>query len=160
MAQKTYAPATVVVHGNHVHNDFGALSTPIFQASTFVFDSAEQGGRRFAGQESCFIYSRLGNPTTSQLEQKIALLEGGEDCTAFSSGMGAISATLLSLLSCGDHLMADKTLYGCTFALIHETLPRFGIHADSIDMTDMAQVKAAIRPDKRSFTLRPLSTPA
>lgn len=89
MAQKTYAPATVVVHGNHVHNDFGALSTPIFQTSTFVFDSAEQGGRRFAGQESSFIYSRLGNPTTSQLEQKIALLEGGEDCTAFSSGMGA-----------------------------------------------------------------------
>lgn len=77
MAQTTYAPATVVVHGNHVHNDFGALSTPIFQASTFVFDSAEQGGRRFAGQESGFIYSRLGNPTTSQLEQKIALLEGG-----------------------------------------------------------------------------------
>lgn len=104
MAQKTYAPATVVVHGNHVHNDFGALSTPIFQASTFVFDSAEQGGRRFSGQESGFIYSRLGNPTTSQLEQKITLLEGGEDCTAFSSGMGAISATLLSLLSCGDHL--------------------------------------------------------
>lgn len=89
MAQKTYAPATVVVHGNHVHNDFGALSSPIFQTSTFVFDSAEQGGRRFAGQESGFIYSRLGNPTTSQLEQKIALLEGGEDCTAFSSGMGA-----------------------------------------------------------------------
>ncbi len=77
MAQKTYAPATVVVHGNHVHNDFGALSAPIFQTSTFVFDSAEQGGRRFAGQESGFIYSRLGNPTTSQLEQKIALLEGG-----------------------------------------------------------------------------------
>ena len=95
MAQKTYAPATVVVHGNHVHNDFGALSTPIFQTSNFVFDSAEQGGRRFAGQKSGYIYSRLGNPTTSQLEQKIALLEGGEDCTAFSSGMGAISATPL-----------------------------------------------------------------
>ena len=63
--------------------------------------------------------------------------------------MGAISATLLSLLSCDDHLVADKTLYGCTFALIHETLPRFGIHADSIDMTDMAQVKAAIRPDTK-----------
>ena len=88
-----------------MHNDFGALSTSIFQTSTFVFDSAEQGGRRFAGQESGFIYSRLGNPTTSQLEQKIALLEGGEDCTAFSSGMGAISATLLSLLSCSDHLL-------------------------------------------------------
>lgn len=160
MAQKTYAPATVVVHGNHVHNDFGALSTPIFQTSTFVFDSAEQGGRRFAGQESGFIYSRLGNPTTSQLEQKIALLEGGEDCTAFSSGMGAISATLLSLLSCGDHLVADKTLYGCTFALIHETLPRFGIHADSIDMTDMAQVKAAIRPDTKVVYFETTANPS
>ncbi len=160
MAQKTYAPATVVVHGNHVHNDFGALSTPIFQTSTFVFDSAEQGGRRFAGQESGFIYSRLGNPTTSQLEQKIALLEGGEDCTAFSSGMGAISATLLSLLSCGDHLVADKTLYGCTFALIHETLPRFGIHADSIDMTDMAQVKAAIRPDTKVVYFETIANPS
>lgn len=160
MAQKTYAPATVVVHGNHVHNDFGALSTPIFQTSTFVFDSAEQGGRRFAGQESGFIYSRLGNPTTSQLEQKIALLEGGEDCTAFSSGMGAISATLLSLLSCGDHLVADKTLYGCTFALIHETLPRFGIHADSIDMTDMTQVKAAIRPDTKVVYFETIADPS
>lgn len=160
MAQKTYAPATVVVHGNHVHNDFGALSTPIFQTSTFVFDSAEQGGRHFAGQESSFIYSRLGNPTTSQLEQKIALLEGGEDCTAFSSGMGAISATLLSLLSCGDHLVADKTLYGCTFALIHETLPRFGIHADSIDMTDMAQVKAAILPDTKVVYFETIANPS
>jgi methionine-gamma-lyase len=160
MAQKTYAPATAVVHGNHVHNDFGALSTPIFQTSTFVFDSAEQGGRRFAGQESGFIYSRLGNPTTSQLEQKIALLEGGEDCTAFSSGMGAISATLLSLLSCGDHLLADKTLYGCTFALIHETLPRFGIHADSIDMTDMTQVKAAIRPDTKVVYFETIANPS
>ena len=160
MAQKTYAPATVVVHGNHVHNDFGALSTPIFQTSTFVFDSAEQGGRHFAGQESSFIYSRLGNPTTSQLEQKIALLEGGEDCTAFSSGMGAISATLLSLLSCGDHLVAGKTLYGCTFALIHETLPRFGIHADSIDMTDMAQVKAAIHPDTKVVHFETTANPS
>ena len=160
MAQKTYAPATVVIHGNHVHNDFGALSTPIFQTSTFVFDSAEQGGRRFAGQKSGFIYSRLGNPTTSQLEQKIALLEGGEDCTAFSSGMGAISATLLSLLSCGDHLVADKTLYGCTFALIHETLPRFGIHADSIDMTDMTQVKAAIRPDTKVVYFETIANPS
>lgn len=149
-----------IVHGNHVHNDFGALSTPIFQTSTFVFDSAEQGGRRFAGQESGYIYSRLGNPTASQLEQKIALLEGGEDCTAFSSGMGAISATLLSLLSCGDHLVADKTLYGCTFALIHETLPRFGIHADSIDMSDMAQVKVAVCPDTKVVYFETIANPS
>ena len=74
--------------------------------------------------------------------------------------MGAISATLLSLLSCGDHLVADKTLYGCTFALIHETLPRFGIHADSIDMTDMAQVKAAIRPDTKVVCFETTANPS
>ena len=73
--------------------------------------------------------------------------------------MGAISATLLSLLSCGDHLVADKTLYGCTFARIHETLPRFGIRADSIDMSDMAQVKAAIRPDTKVVYFETIANP-
>ncbi len=123
----SYQEATVVIHGNHVKNASGALTSPIYQTSTFVFDSAEQGGRRFAGQEDGYIYTRLGNPTTDQLEKKIALLEGGEDCIAFASGMGAISATLLSLLRSGDHIVADNTLYGCTFSLISETLPKFGI---------------------------------
>ena len=155
-----YKTATAVVHGNHAKNAMGALATPIYQTSTFVFDSAEQGGRRFAGQEGGFIYSRLGNPTTSQLEQRVALLEGGEDCVAFSSGMGAISGTLLSLLSMGDHMVADRTLYGCTFALINETLPRFGIHADTIDMADMEQVKAAIRPDTKVVYFETIANPS
>ena len=113
----SYQEATLVVHGNHEKNACGALAAPIYQTSTFIFDSAEQGGRRFAGQEDGYIYSRLGNPTTGQLERKIALLEGGEDCIAFSSGMGAISGTLLTLLRSGDHIVADNTLYGCTFSL-------------------------------------------
>ena len=79
MMSHDYKEATVVVHGNHEKNANGALTTPIYQTSTFVFDSAEQGGRRFAGQEDGFIYSRLGNPPTGQLERKIALLEGTED---------------------------------------------------------------------------------
>ena len=88
MGNHSFAPATVVVHGDHIRNAHGALAPPIYQTSTFVFESAEQGGRRFAGKEDGFIYSRLGNPTTSQLEHKVALLEAGEDCVAFSSGMG------------------------------------------------------------------------
>lgn len=154
-----YKTATAVVHGNHTKNAMGALATPIYQTSTFVFESAEQGGRRFAGQEGGFIYSRLGNPTTSQLEQKIALLEGGEDCVAFSSGMGAISGTLLSLLGAGDHMVADRTLYGCTFALINETMPRFGVQVDSIDMADMEQVKAAVRPDTKVVYFETIANP-
>lgn len=160
MSEYTYAPATMVVHGNHPKNASGALATPIYQTSTFVFSSAEQGGRRFAGQEDGFIYSRLGNPTTSQLEQKMALLEGGEDCVAFSSGMGAISGTLLSMLGSGDHLVADKTLYGCTFALISETLPKFGIEVDVIDMADTELVKSTIRADTKMVYFETIANPS
>ena len=155
-----YKEATTVVHGNHEKNPDGALATPIFQTSTFVFDSAEQGGRRFAGQEGGYIYSRLGNPTTSVLEKKIALLEGGEDCVAFSSGMGAISATLLSVLSSGDHIVADNTLYGCTFSLITETMPRFGIESSVIDLTDEAAFKAAMRPDTKVVYFETIANPS
>lgn len=147
--KKELSLATKVIHGAHHKNPEGALATPIYQTSTFVFDSADQGGARFAGKESGYIYTRLGNPTVNQLEEKIALLEGGEDCAAFSSGMGAISATVLSLLKQGDHLLADRTLYGCTFALFTETLPKFGILVDLVDFSDSAQVEAALRPDTR-----------
>lgn len=155
-----YSEATVVVHGNHVKNSDGSLATPIYQTSTFVFDSAEQGGRRFAGQEDGFIYSRLGNPTTSVLEQKVALLEGAEDCVAFSSGMGSISGTLFSLLSAGDHMVADKTLYGCTFALINESLTRFGIDVDCIDMSDFETFKSTMRPDTKVVYFETIANPS
>ena len=156
----SYREATMVVHGNHEKNANGALATPIYQTSTFVFDSAEQGGRRFAGQEDGFIYTRLGNPTTSQLEKKIALLEGGEDCIAFSSGMGAISATLLSLLRAGDHIVADNTLYGCTFALINETLPRLGINPTTLDMSNTEAFRAAMRPDTKMVYFETIANPS
>ncbi|MBQ9664701.1 MAG: methionine gamma-lyase [Oscillospiraceae bacterium] len=155
-----YGEATKVIHGNHPKNALGALAAPIYQTSTFIFDSAEQGGRRFAGQESGYIYSRLGNPTTSQLEEKIALLEGGEDCIAFSSGMGAISGTLLSLLRAGDHIVADNTLYGCTFALISETLPKFGIETTVLDMSDEAAFQAAMRPDTKLVYFETIANPS
>ena len=155
-----YGEATTVVHGKHVKNPAGALTTPIFQTSTFAFDSAEQGGRRFAGQEEGYIYTRLGNPTTKVLEEKIALLEGGEDCIAFSSGMGAISGTLFSLLSSGDHIVADNTLYGCTFSLITETFSRFGIVPSVIDLTDEAAFKAAMRPDTRVVYFETIANPS
>ena len=80
--------ATRAIHGGNVKNTFGALCSPIYQTSTFVFDSAEQGGNRFALKEPGYIYSRLGNPTNSVVEAKVALLEGTEACTSAASGMG------------------------------------------------------------------------
>ena len=147
MPTKEMALATKVIHGASHRNPEGALATPIYQTSTFLFDSAQQGGDRFAGRETGFIYSRLGNPTVERLEEKIALLEGAEDCVAFSSGMGAISGTVLSFLGKGRHLVADRTLYGCTFSLFTETLPRFGVEVTLVDFHDRQALAQALRPD-------------
>lgn len=142
--------ATKAIHGGTAPNTFGALTNPIYQTSTFVFDSAAQGGRRFALEEPGYIYSRLGNPTTCAAEEKLALLEGAEACVATASGMGAISATCWSLLQQGDHIIVSDTLYGCTFALMHHGLSRYGIEATVLDMTDVEAVKKALRPNTKA----------
>ena len=82
---KSMGFATKAIHGGHAKDQYGALATPIHQTATFVFDSAEQGGRRFALEEGGYIYSRLGNPTNTQLEEKIAMLEGAEACLLYTS---------------------------------------------------------------------------
>lgn len=150
---------TKAIHGGHTKNAFGALATPIFQTSTFIFDSAEQGGKRFALEEEGYIYSRLGNPTTSVIEEKIALLEHGEMAVATSSGMGAISSTLWTLLKAGDHVIADTTLYGCTFALLNHGLTKFGIEVTFLNTADIEAVKAAMRPNTRVVYLETPANP-
>ena len=150
---------TQAIHGGHSKNAFGALATPIFQTSTFIFDSAEQGGKRFALEEEGYIYSRLGNPTTSVIEEKIALLEHGEMAVATSSGMGAISSTLWTLLKAGDHVIADTTLYGCTFALLNHGLTKFGIEVTFLNTGDIEAVKAAMRPNTRIVYLETPANP-
>lgn len=139
---------TRVIHGAQRSNEYGALQFPIYQSSTFVFDNAAQGGKRFAGEEAGYIYTRLGNPTTTYLEEKLAVLEGGEEGVVFSSGMGAISATLLSLLSNGDHVIFDPVLYGCTFALA-EDLVRFGIEVSFVDCARIEDLKNAFKPNTK-----------
>lgn len=150
---------TQAIHGGHTKNPFGTLATPIYQTSTFVFDSAEQGGRRFALEEEGYIYSRLGNPTTAVAEGKVALLEGAEAAVATSSGMGAISSTLWTLLKAGDHVISDKTLYGCTFALLCHGLTKFGIDVEFIDTSDLEAVKKAMKPNTRVVYLETPANP-
>ena len=150
MSAKSKNFATKVIHGNGQKNAEGALATPIFQSSTFVFESAAQGGRRFAGTEGGYKYTRLGNPTIDVLEKKIAMLEEAEECVAFGSGMGAISGAVLPHLQSGDHLLADKTLYGCTFDLFSHLFPRLGIQVEFIDFSDIGQVKKSLRADTRA----------
>ena len=137
--------ATTSIHAGHHKNAAGALSLPIYQTSTFVFDNAEQGGRRFAGEEEGYIYSRLGNPTNTTVEEKVAALEGGEACASASSGMGAIAAALWTALKAGDHVLACDTLYGCTQALLSKGLTKFGIEVDFVDFSDVDLVRAKIK---------------
>ena len=151
--------ATKAIHGGHSENTFGALTAPIYQTSTFIFDSAEQGGRRFALEENGYIYSRLGNPTSATVEEKLALLEGAEDAVVTASGMGAISSTLWTALKFGDHVLASDTLYGCTFALLMHGLTKFGIEVTLVDMSDLDAVRKALRKNTRVVYLETPANP-
>lgn len=146
---KMWKAATQVIHGGHEHEAFDALVTPLYQSATFVFESAQQGGERFAGNEPGYIYTRLGNPTTAELERKMAILEGAEAAAATASGMGAVSAALLANLQMGDHLVASNAVYGCTFALMTSQFARFGIEVSLVDFSSVTEIEAAIKSNTK-----------
>lgn len=158
--KKEYGFGTRAIHaGNKKDTQYGALTTPIYQTSTFVFEDCKQGGNRFAGEESGFIYSRLGNPTSSVLEEKIANLEGGEAAAVTSSGMGAITSALWTICKAGDHIIADGTLYGCTFAYLSHGISRYGVEVTFLDTSDMDALKAALRPNTKVVYLETPANP-
>lgn len=131
-------------HGYNPMDNEGALTPPLHLTSTFVFETAEAGGNMFAGEQAGHIYSRISNPTTDLLERRIAVLEGAEAGLALASGMGAITATLWTLLAPGDEIILDKTLYGCTFSFMHHGLAKFGVKVTHVDLTRPENLKAAI----------------
>ena len=124
----------------------GALVPPLHLSATFAFPSAEFGAQCFAGEAKGYIYSRIANPTLDLLEQRIATLEQAQAAVAFGSGMGAITATLWTLLSAGDEILVDQTLYGCTFSFLHHGLARFGVTVRHVDMTRPDDLHTAIGP--------------
>lgn len=145
---------TQAIHSGRINDEqFGSLATPLYQTSTFIFDDAQQGADRFAGEADGYIYSRLGNPTTRQLEMRVAAMEGMEDAAATATGMGAVSGALLANLSCGDHLISSKAVYGCSFALMNHQLTRWGIEVSFVDMANPQEVAAAIKPNTKVIFL-------
>lgn len=152
--------ATKAIHGGSLEDkNSGSLATPIYATSTFIFDSAEQGGRRFALEEPGYIYSRLGNPTNTVVEEKVAILEGGEACMSAASGMGAISAALWTALQAGDHVVASDTLYGCTFALLNHGIQKYGVEVTFVDITDPENVRRAMKPNTKVVYLETPANP-
>jgi methionine-gamma-lyase len=137
-------------HGYRPEEHHGALVPPIYLSATFTFPTTEFGGRCFTGEEAGFIYTRIANPTLALLEARIAALEGGEAAVAFASGMGAITATLWSVLKPGDEILVDRTLYGCTFSFLHHGIGAFGVKVRHVDMTDLGEVAEALTPATRA----------
>jgi len=141
----------------HAHNP------PIYATSTFAFDTAAEKedavDRALAWEPGAYFYSRTGNPTNRALEEKIASLEGAEDCVVSSSGMAAVSATLFAHLGAGDHLVVGDELFVITSVLLEEDFPRRGIHVSAVDMTDLTAVEAAITPVTKALFMETSSNP-
>ena len=150
-----YDPEKMGFSTNQIHaarpepDGVAPLATPIYQTSTYIFESTQQGAARFAGEEEGYIYTRLHNPNADEAAARIACLEGGEAGMLTGSGMGAITATLWTILKSGDHIVSDSTLYGCTYALFTEGLARFGVEVTLVDFSDEAALRAAIRPETK-----------
>ena len=133
-------------HAYDAYAGHGSLNPPIYLSSTYAFQTVEDGSARFAGEQAGFVYSRVGNPTTALLEARLADLEGGEAALVTASGQGATTSLLWTLLAPGDEIIADKTLYGCTFGFLNHGLAKFGVKVTHIDMTEPKNLEAAIGP--------------
>lgn len=131
-------------HGYDPMQNEGALTPPLHLTSTFAFETAEAGGEMFAGDQPGYIYSRISNPTCDLLERRIAVLEGAEAGLALASGMGAIAATMWTILAPGDEIILDKTLYGCTFSFMQHGLAKFGVKITHVDLTNPENLSAAM----------------
>lgn len=161
MSHSKYAGfETMAVHaGQSPDPIFGSVAPPIYQTSTFAFDTPEQGARRFKGQEDGYIYTRIGNPTIRMLEDNIAALEGGGFGVSMGSGMGAISVAFLSELATGDHVVMSDTVYGPSRLLLEREIKRFGVESTFVNTTFLDRVEAAMRPNTRMVHIETPTNP-
>lgn len=134
-------------------------AVPIYQTTSFVFDDTQEGAELFALQKAGNIYTRITNPTTSAFEERIAVLEGGVGALATASGMAALTYTILGLAHAGDHVVAASTIYGGTFNLLKETLPRYGITTTFVDIDNLEEVEAAIKDNTKLVLIETLGNP-
>jgi O-succinylhomoserine sulfhydrylase len=132
-----------------VRSDHGETAEALYLTQSFIYDTAESADARFAGNDPGFIYTRYGNPTVRMFENRLALVEGAEDCRATASGMAAVHLALTGLLRAGDHIVAGKALFGSCRWILNNWGPRFGIETTFVDAADTGAWKAAMRPNTK-----------
>jgi O-succinylhomoserine sulfhydrylase len=158
-ATHRYHPETRLVHAGQLRSNFGETSEALYLTQGFVYDSAEQCTARFKGEEPGFLYSRYSNPTIAMFEARMAAFEGAEAARATASGMAAVTTVLIGQLKAGDHVVAAKALFGSCRWVIEDLLPRFGVGSTLVDGLDLAQWRAAVRPNTKTFFLESPTNP-
>jgi O-succinylhomoserine sulfhydrylase len=154
-----YAPETQAIRAGYRRTDEDEHSMPLFATSSYVFESAEQAALRFTGKQPGNIYSRFTNPTVDVFQQRLALMEKGERCLAFASGMAAIMAVGMGLLKAGDHIVSSRSVFGNTILMFENYFGKFGVSTDFVTLTDLAAWEAAIKPNTRFLYLETPSNP-
>jgi O-acetylhomoserine (thiol)-lyase len=158
--QRTPHFDTVAIHGGHSGDPATkARAVPIYQTTSYLFDSTEHAGKLFALEEFGNIYTRINNPTTDVLEQRLAALEGGAAALAVASGQAAVVYSILNLARSGDHVVSSASLYGGTYNAFAHTLKRFGVEVSLVDFNDPAAVAAAIRPNTKAIFAETIGNP-
>jgi O-acetylhomoserine (thiol)-lyase len=161
MADRNFQPETLAIHAGQIPDAAtGARALPIYQTTSFVFDSAEHAASLFNLQTFGNVYSRLSNPTVAALEERVAALEGGRAAVATASGMAAEALALTTLLQAGDHVVAAGALYGGSVTMLAVNLKKFGIETTFVDATSPDTFAAAIRPNTRAVFAETLGNPS
>ena len=144
-------PATQLVHGGTLRSQFGEMSEAIYLTQGYAYDSAEMAERRFTGEDPGFQYSRFSNPTVQMFEDRMKLLEGAEDARACATGMAAVTASVLGVMSAGQHIVAAKAMFGSCRYIIEDLCPRFGIEFTLVDGRNLDEWRKALKPNTKAF---------
>ena len=156
---ESYQLETLAVRAGTERSQFHEHSEAMFLTSSFVFDTAEQAAKRFIGEEPGNIYARFTNPTVTMFEQRLAALEGAEQCVATASGMAAILSCCMGLLKAGDHIVASRSLFGASTNLFNNYFRKFGVDITYVSATDAREWASAAQPNTRLFFLETPSNP-
>ncbi len=161
MSKQTDSFETLALHAGYdpSANEHGAVAVPLYDNTAYVYRDSQYAANVYALKEGGMIYTRLNNPTTDILEKRLSAVEGGVACVATSCGQASIATTLLSLLKCGDHIVASESLYGGTFNLLATTLPRYGITSTFVDVNDLDAVRRAVKPETKLVLAEVLGNP-
>ncbi len=158
-AKPQYRPQTELVRGAQKRSDFNETSEALYLTSGYVYNTAEEAEAAFKGEADAFMYSRYANPTVRMFEERLALLEGAEDCRATASGMAAVYTALACFVSAGDKVVASRALFGSCHVIIDQILPRFGVKREFVDGGDLNQWEEALKGGAKAVFLETPSNP-